>query len=228
MKGLYLLIDALVFLGPLTRSFEPRIAYFSKWKRMLLATLLMMLIMIPWDIFFTLKGYWGFNPDYLVNIYIANLPIEEVLFFIVVPFASYFIYEVMQLFFPINSTPKLMHNASILAGAFLIYASIQQMGMYTVIVGVILGAELILAGLWKVKWLKSFIRSYLIILIPFLLVNGVLTGSFLDNPIVWYSELEILGYRIFTIPVEDAFYGMEMMLIYTAVMQSKWVPKFFT
>tara|TARA_B100000780_G_scaffold275827_1_gene243242 strand:- start:1045 stop:1731 length:687 start_codon:yes stop_codon:yes gene_type:complete len=227
MKGLYLLIDALVFLGPLTRSFEPRIAFYSKWKKLLLATFFTMLIMIPWDIFFALEGYWGFNPDYLVDIYIYNLPIEEVLFFIVVPFSSYFIYEVMQLFFPINSTPKLMHNASILVGAFLIYASTQQTGMYTILIGMTLGAELILAGLWKVKWLKSFFRSYLIILIPFLLVNGLLTGSFLDNPIVWYSESEILGYRIFTIPVEDAFYGMEMMLIYTAVMQTKWRQKSF-
>tara|TARA_B110000483_G_scaffold222047_1_gene278646 strand:- start:7935 stop:8621 length:687 start_codon:yes stop_codon:yes gene_type:complete len=228
MKGLYLLIDAFVFLGPLTRSFEPRIAYYSKWKRMLLATFFTMIIMIPWDILFTLEGYWGFNSDYLVDIYIANLPIEEVLFFIVVPFASYFIYEVMQLFFPINFTPKLMHNTIILVGAFLIYASIQQKGMYTILVGVTLGAELVLAGLWKVKWLKSFFRSFLIMLIPFLLVNGLLTGSFLDNPIVWYSESEILGYRIFTIPVEDAFYCMDMMLIYTAVMQTKWIPKFFT
>ena len=120
-----------------------------------------------------------------------------------------------------------MHNASILVGAFLIYASTQQTGMYTILIGMTLGAELILAGLWKVKWLKSFFRSYLIILIPFLLVNGLLTGSFLDNPIVWYSESEILGYRIFTIPVEDAFYGMEMMLIYTAVMQTKWRQKSF-
>ena len=131
MKGLYLLIDTLVFLGPLTRSFEPRIAYYSKWKRMLLATFLMMSIMIPWDVFFALEGYWGFNSDYLVDIYIGILPIEEVLFFVVVPFASYFIYEVMQLFFPINSTPKLIHNASILVGAFLIYASIEQTGIYT-------------------------------------------------------------------------------------------------
>jgi lycopene cyclase domain-containing protein len=228
MKGLYLLIDALVFLGPLTRSFEPRIAYYRKWKRMLLATFFTMLIMIPWDIFFAQEGYWGFNSDYLVDIYIGVLPIEEVLFFVVVPFASYFIYEVMQLFFPINSTSKLMHNASILAGAFLIFASIQQTGIYSIVVGMTLGTELILVGLWKVRWLKSFFRSYLIILIPFLLVNGILTGSFLDNPIVWYSESEILGYRIFTIPVEDAFYGMEMMLIYTAVMQWKWIPKFFS
>jgi lycopene cyclase domain-containing protein len=121
-----------------------------------------------------------------------------------------------------------MHNASILAGAFLIFASIQQTGIYSIVVGMTLGTELILVGLWKVRWLKSFFRSYLIILIPFLLVNGILTGSFLDNPIVWYSESEILGYRIFTIPVEDAFYGMEMMLIYTAVMQWKWIPKFFS
>jgi lycopene cyclase domain-containing protein len=53
-------------------------------------------------------------------------------------------------------------------------------------------------------------------LIPFLLTNGLLTGAFLPEPIVWYNDAENLGLRIGTIPVEDALFGMLMMLVYTA------------
>jgi hypothetical protein len=41
-------------------------------------------------------------------------------------------------------------------------------------------------------------------------VNGVLTGTGLEQAVVWYSEQEILGVRILTIPIEDVFYGMLM------------------
>ncbi len=55
----------------------------------------------------------------------------------------------------------------------------------------------------------SFLVSYAIILIPFLLVNGFLTAV----PVVLYNDVENLGVRIYTIPVEDIFYGMLLILM---------------
>ena len=51
-----------------------------------------------------------------------------------------------------------------------------------------------------------FYLSYAIILIPFTLVNGVLTGYITPEPIVWYNDAENLGIRFLTIPIEDYLY----------------------
>jgi ligand-binding SRPBCC domain-containing protein len=52
-----------------------------------------------------------------------------------------------------------------------------------------------------------------IFLFPFLIVNGILTGSFLADPVVWYNNQENLALRIFTIPIEDFVYGLLLFLM---------------
>ena len=45
------------------------------------------------------------------------------------------------------------------------------------------------------------------------MVNGVLTGSFIDQEVVWYNSDAIMGVRIGTIPFEDYFYGFLLILL---------------
>ena len=59
--------------------------------------------------------------------------------------------------------------------------------------------------------LQGFYASFILILIPFFIVNGILTGSFIETPIVSYNNLENLGIRLFTIPVEDIGYAFSML-----------------
>jgi len=56
----------------------------------------------------------------------------------------------------------------------------------------------------KSTYLGRFYLSWVVCLIPFLIVNGILTAM----PILIYNNLHILNVRVYTIPIEDAFYGM--------------------
>ena len=61
--------------------------------------------------------------------------------------------------------------------------------------------------------LNAFHTTFILIFIPFLLVNGALTGSFYDQTVVWYNKKMILGYYISTIPIEDLIYSYQLQLL---------------
>ena len=65
----------------------------------------------------------------------------------------------------------------------------------------------------KERQLGVFYITFLIILIPFFIVNGILTGSFIEDQVVWYNNAENLGIRMGTIPIEDAGYAFSMIFL---------------
>ena len=77
--------------------------------------------------------------------------------------------------------------------------------------------QLFILSIYQPKWIGSFFRTYLVSLIPFLIINGFLTGSFNETPIVSYSPNHIIGIRILNIPIEDSLYCLLMLLIVIAV-----------
>ena len=59
----------------------------------------------------------------------------------------------------------------------------------------------------KKEYWSRLVFAYLVILVPFFIVNGILTGTGLEEPVVWYNDAENLGIRLLTIPIEDSIYG---------------------
>lgn len=96
----YFLILAASFAGPLFLSFDKKVAFYKQWKYVLPAMLLPAALYIAWDIYFTSRAVWSFNADYITGIKLSNLPLEEVLFFLIVPYCCVFIYACIRAYFP--------------------------------------------------------------------------------------------------------------------------------
>jgi len=214
-KYLYLTLNILTISVPFMRSFEPRVNFYGQWKSLFGAIGIMGAFFIIWDILFTHWGVWGFNPTYLSGINIVNLPMEEWLFFLTVPYACVFIYEVLNYFIKKDILKPYVHIISASLVLLLgILAVLHNDKIYTFTAS-ILTAMLLSYLTWHVwaDYLGRFYLAFLVSLIPFFMVNGVLTGSGIPDEIVWYNNAENLAIRLGTIPIEDTIYCLLMLLM---------------
>lgn len=227
-KFYYLFILLISVAYPLASSFDKKVKFYKYWRGVFLGIAVMTLIFVPWDVWFTSKSVWGFNDRYITGFKLAGLPVEEILFFIVVPFACAFIYEVLNYFLPVSPLEKIQNK--ITAGIIFLSFAVSIVfvdRLYTFTTFSLLALFLI----WHLlinrsDYLGKFYLSYIIILIPFVLVNGALTGMFTQEPIVWYNDSENMGIRIITIPLDDFAYNMLMLLIVITILESFKVRRF--
>jgi lycopene cyclase domain-containing protein len=199
---------------PFLFSFHPKLKFYKKWKALFLAISLTMLIFIPWDIIFTQLGYWGFNDSYFLNSRIFGLPIEEWLFFICIPYACVFTHYALLDYFP-NLKLKESNTKTItfiLLTTLVVLIALNYDRWYTLINASYAILLIPIAFYFNKELLSSYYLTYLVMLIPFFIVNGILTGSFIEDQVVWYSPAEILGIRLFTIPIEDTLYAFTLIL----------------
>ena len=98
-KFTYALLLAGSILMPFALSFDRKVAYYRRWRALFPATLITAAIFITWDIYFTRHNVWWFNRDFVTGLFLAGLPVEEWLFFIIIPYCCIFIYEVSRAYF---------------------------------------------------------------------------------------------------------------------------------
>ncbi len=213
--SLYFFLNIASLSIPLLYSFEKKMYFIKWWKQVFLAILITATIFIIWDVIFTEQGVWGFNEMYLLGVNIINLPIEEWLFFICIPYASIFTHYALKYFFPnIGLSRKATTYISI--GLILLLGVVVLINFdkaYTFYNYSLLIVILSFSVITQHKELQSFYITFLVILIPFFIVNGILTGSFIEEQVVWYNNDENLGIRIGTIPIEDIGYAFNMLFM---------------
>lgn len=214
----YLLINFSTVVVCFIFSFDKRIRFYRLFSAFLKAGMVAAIPFIAWDIWFTKTGVWWFNTDYTLHISIAGLPVEEWLFFICIPFSCVFTYFCLDKFFNLNPANKFN---SVIVWIMLIIclalAIVFNKRIYPFITAVFTAITLsYLYFIAKADWIGKASLVYLILLPGFLIINGVLTGTGLNSPIVNYNHTEILNVRIMSIPVEDWVYGYAqfMLVIY--------------
>ena len=213
--SLYLFLLILSFFFPFVLSFDRKVQFYRTWGSLFPSIFIIGAVYIAADILFVKMGIWGFNPVYHSQIVIKGLPIEEWLFFLVIPYSSIFIHYVFISYYPqiilSDTVVKILTTSLIVIILVIIVLNFDK--AYTLFNFTMLLIALLLATVDKSKLLNSYFISFIIILIPFFMVNGILTGTLINKEVVWYNNTEIIGFRLLTVPIEDIGYAFSLILL---------------
>lgn len=211
----YAWIDFLSVLFPVLFSFHPALRFNREWRATSVGILAMMGLFVPWDAFFTAQGVWGFAPEHTWGRRLFGLPLEELGFFICIPYACLFTYHCFSVQLRNDLLGPHARAISVAIAVLLVPIAIFNSDRAYTSSTLLLCSAMVLfvAFAMRAPWLGRFYFSFLVLLIPFLIVNGLLTGTGVVGEVVRYNDAENLGIRILTIPVEDVFYGMLMQLM---------------
>ncbi|HYF66903.1 MAG TPA: lycopene cyclase domain-containing protein [Ohtaekwangia sp.] len=220
-KYLYLAIDFFVILIPFSASFYQKAPFYKKWKHLAIAIILPATVFLVWDAIFTDLAIWGFNDRYITGVTLGPLPIEEILFFICIPYACVFTYFALN---HLIEKDFLFPHQDLISGILImlmLVLGIYHMdkaytGVTFILLGIFLAYQMIKL---KPRYMGRFYVAFFVTLIPFFIVNGILTGAFIEEQVVWYNNEENLGIRLGTIPIEDMFYGMLLLLMNVTIFE---------
>ena len=222
----YLILLVASIAMPLALSFDKKVQYYKNLKYILPAILVTAAIFWVWDIRFTEAGVWSFNPEYTIGKDIKGMPIEEWLFFIVIPYCCVFIYEVLKSYLKKYeyANPFLAISLFLIVGFALIsyFFRHQAYTFLTFLFSAIYLAYTVFRNKFK-PHITKFYFAYFVSLLPFLIVNGILTSF----PVVEYNSTHILNIRIINIPIEDFSYLFLMLLMVTTIYETLKESKYY-
>jgi len=102
MKYEYLIILGLTLVIPLIMSFSRELNFYKHKKWIALAIIIPFPVYVLWDYLAIDRGHWNFAGNFVVGIFIMQIPIEEILFFIIIPFVSIFTWECINFYLKRN------------------------------------------------------------------------------------------------------------------------------
>jgi lycopene cyclase domain-containing protein len=218
----YLLLVILIVLFPLLLSMRWKFRYADNYRYLFPAIAIVGGAYIVWDVVVTALGHWAFNDHHVTGVRVHGLPVEELLFFVVVPYSCIFIYENLEFFLPERATHAYRRGILLVPAAlFFIGAAVFRQQQYTMAALASCGIFLLLAFHFHPGLLAS--RNYWayigLCMIPFVIFNFILTSL----PVVVYNPQAIWGGdgwwngRFLTIPLEDFFYNYSMLSLYLLV-----------
>jgi lycopene cyclase domain-containing protein len=215
--SLYALLMILSLAGPLALSFDKKVAFYKSWWALFPGILINALLFILWDGWFVREGVWSFNPEFVWSFRVNDLPLEEWSFFFVIPYCSVFIYACLKGYFSSTFLDGVSHlltlSAFLITGALLVLNYNLTYTFYNSLFAFLILGYHVFGG--KKSYMGYFWLAYFIHLLPFGIINGILTAK----PVVIYNNAENLGIRLGTIPIEDTIYALTCLLLPITVME---------
>ena len=145
-----------------------------RWRRLLLTLLPVVVVFVLWDLAAIAAGHWTFDPAQTTGIVLpGGLPLDEVLFFLVVPVCAILGFEAVRAVLRQAGRRRVTYTAAALLG---VLAAL-------VVDLLVLRTRLVTRAV--------FWATYPIVIVFQLLSNGILTG----RHIVVYDPAAILGLR---------------------------------
>ena len=93
----YLAVLAGCLLGTAPLEIVLRTRVYARWRRWLLALLPTLVVFITWDLYAIAAGHWTYDANLMTGILLpGNLPLDEVLFFVVTPTCAILAFEAVR------------------------------------------------------------------------------------------------------------------------------------
>lgn len=207
MQFEYLLFNLVILSAPILGVSLYRGAEFPKIRPTIAAICSVALPYIIWDLLVTNK-WWSFNADYISGFHFANLPIEEVLFFLVVPFSCLVIWVNIRKL--VSGSIKIqIEYFTLIVSIITSLVSFINEWWYTLTISFVVALVSVMSMFSSTSMKnKSMLVFILINCLLILVFNGYLTS----RPIVMYNPVTYSGILIGTIPIEDFFYGLALLI----------------
>ncbi len=92
---LALLVGCLVVTAPLEVFLRVRV--YARWRRLLLAVLPEFVVFVAWVLYAIDEGHWAYSAERTLGLRLpGGIPVEEILFFLVVPLCSVLALEAVR------------------------------------------------------------------------------------------------------------------------------------
>ncbi|MDX6255712.1 MAG: hypothetical protein QOJ11_2046 [Frankiales bacterium] len=97
MRATYLLLLAGCLLGTSPLELVLHVGVYRRWRRLGLALLCVLVPFVCWDLWAIADHQWAYDPGQIAGWLLpGHLPVEELLFFVVVPVCAILTYEAVR------------------------------------------------------------------------------------------------------------------------------------
>lgn len=205
-----------IFLPVALISFLSPISKYRRYHPLIISIAVVAPVYIIWDQLAVIFGTWKFDSANVIGIYFFHLPIEEVSFFLVVPFSTLLIYEVISSHLKGKISGRIILTVSSVSIILLILLGVLNISRsYTSIASFFAAASIVIGLLLDRQLMerKSLWVYMAISYIPFVFFDHLMVSI----PVFTYGANAIIGLRIAEIPVEEFLYVFSLLMSYVIV-----------